>query len=209
MEYFNEKTAEQLTLVAIFKAKAGRGNALKQALMALIDKTRAEKGAVSYHLYEDREDAKCFIFHEIWANEELWKKHMQSDHIKNMLTTTATLLNGEPQIQKMERSQASTPIIDKNALVLFAYNRAKAGKEEEWQKILEDLIPATLAEDGALHYELHRSKEDSRNFMFHETWQTVESWNEHMKAPHLIHLLKIIGNYTENGINVIKTRAID
>lgn len=208
MEFFNKKTAEQLTLVAIFKAKEGKTEALKKALMALIDKTRAEKGSVSYHLYEDREDAGRFIFHEIWENEALWKKHMQSEHINQLLASAGELFGEEPVIQRWERSLAPNPVIEPDSLVLFAYNRSLAGKENEWQKILEDLIEPTMAEKGALHYELHLSKDDLQDFMFHETWKTVDTWNDHMVAPHLVALLKIIDNYTVNGISVIKTKPI-
>ena len=54
-----------------------------------------------------------------------------------------------------------------------------------------------------------RSKDDPKDFMFHETWQTVEDWNAHMAAPHLISLVGILDQYTENGITVIKTKPID
>lgn len=208
MEYFNEKTAEQLTLVAMFKAKPGKREVLKKTLVSLVDKTRAEEGSVSYHLYEDREDADRFVFHEIWANEILWKKHMQSRHIADLLAVAGELFCEEPVIQCWERSVAPNPVILPDSLVLFAYNRSLPGKEKEWQKILEDLIAPTIAEKGALHYELHISKENPLDFMFHETWQTVESWNDHMVAPHLISLLGIINDYTVNGITVIKTRPI-
>lgn len=209
MEYFNKKTADQLTLVAIFKAKSGKRETLKKALVSLIDKTRLEEGSVSYHLYEDRENTDCFIFHEIWENETLWKKHMKSEHICNLLASAGDLFAEEPRIQRWERSVASNPVIEPGSLVLFAYNQALPGTEKEWQKILEDLIAPTLAEKGALHYELHLSKDNPLDFMFHETWQTVEAWNDHMAASHLIALLKIIGDYTVNGISVIKTKPID
>lgn len=208
MEYFNKETAEQLTLVAIFKAKKGKRETLKQALMSLIDKTRAEEGSVSYHLYEDREDADRFVFHEIWANEALWKQHMQSEHICKLLAAAGDLFGEEPVIQRWERSIAPSPVIEPDSLVLFAYNRSLPGKEKKWQKILEDLLAPTMAEKGALHYELHISKDDPRDFMFHETWQTVESWNDHMAAPHLTALLEIISNYTVNGISVVKTKPV-
>ena len=78
MNYFTSKTAEQLTLVSISHAREGKAGELKKACLDLIEKTRQEEGAISYHLYEDREDPCQFIFHEIWANEELWKKHTQS-----------------------------------------------------------------------------------------------------------------------------------
>ena len=96
-----------------------------------------------------------------------------------------------------------------DSLVLFAYNRNKGNTEKEWQKILEDLIAPTLAEKGALHYELHVSKDDPKDFMFHETWQTFEDWIAHMAAPLLISLVGILDRYTENGITVIKTKPID
>ena len=57
--------------------------------------------------------------------------------------------------------------------------------------------------------QLHVSKDDPKDFMFHETWQTVEDWNAHMAAPHLISLVGILDQYTENGITVIKTKPID
>lgn len=207
MSYFNSKTAEQLCLVAIFEAQSGKKEELKKRFLSLIDKTRNEEGCISYHLYEDRENPDRFLFHEIWENEALWKKHMASAHIQELLATST--LYKEPVIQQWERSEAPDPVIEKDSLVLFAYNRAQSGKEKKWQKILEDLIAPTLAEKGALHYELHVSKTDPLDFMFHETWQTTESWNDHMAAPHLTALLEIIQDYTTGGISVIKTKPLN
>lgn len=207
--YFNEQTAKELTLVATLRAQKEKINDLRQALLSLMDKTRAEEGSVTYHLYADRDDPQNFIFHETWASQELWEKHMESPHIKSFFAGADALLDGEPTMYRLERSLAPAPVIDKEALVLFAYNRVKAGKEQAWQKILEDLIEPTLAENGCLHYELHRDREDVRNFMFHESWKTVEAWNDHMQAGHLKALLKIIDDYTEYGIKVVKAQVLD
>ena len=207
--YFNEQTAKELTLVDTLRAQKEKINDLRQALLSLMDKTRAEEGSVTYHLYADRDDPQNFIFHETWASQELWEKHMESPHIKGFFAGADSLLDGEPTMYRLERSLAPAPVIDKEALVLFAYNRVKAGKEQAWQKILEDLIEPTLAENGCLHYELHRDREDARNFMFHESWKTVEAWNDHMQAGHLKALLKIIDDYTEYGIKVVKAQVLD
>lgn len=207
--YFNEQTAQQLTLVAKIKAKAGQEEQAKEELLKLIPPTRQEEGCISYHLYVDTENPDLFIFHEIWASEELWKKHIESNHFKAFADQISHLVDGNIVIEKWERSMAPAPVIDKNGLVLFAYNRALAGKEKEWAQILTDLIAPTMAEEGALHYELHINREDSNVFMFHETWATVESWHKHMDAKHLIDLLEIIKDYTVNGITVIKTQVID
>ena len=45
--------------------------------------------------------------------------------------------------------------------------------------------------------------------MFHESWKTVEAWNDHMQAGHLKALLKIIDDYTEYGIKVVKAQVLD
>ncbi len=209
MNYFNDKTAEQLTLVAIFHAKEGLTEKLKKACLDLIGKTRAEEGCISYHLYEDREDPRQFIFHEIWANEERLKKHRESEHLRQFHALKDKLTDRATVIQRWERSEAPAPVIEKDSLVLFAYNSNKGQTTREWQKILEDLIAPTLAEKGALHYELHLSKENPNDFMFHETWRTVEDWNNHMAAPHLQSLLEIIDKHTVNGITVIKAKPVN
>ena len=143
MNYFTSKTAEQLTLVSISHAREGKAGELKKACLDLIEKTRQEEGAISYHLYEDREDPCQFIFHEIWANEELWKKHTQSEHLQAFRARRDELTDRKPVLQRWERSEAPNPVIVPDSLVLFAYNRNKGNNEKEWQKILEDLIAPT------------------------------------------------------------------
>lgn len=49
MNYFTSKTAEQLTLVSISHAREGKAGELKKACLDLIEKTRQEEGAISYH----------------------------------------------------------------------------------------------------------------------------------------------------------------
>lgn len=209
MNYFTSKTAEQLTLVSISHAREGKAGELKKDLSRPHRKDPSGRRSYQLPLYEDREDPCQFIFHEIWANEELWKKHTQSEHLQAFGPCRDELTDRKPVLQRWERSEAPNPVIVPDSLVLFAYNRNKGNTEKEWQKILEDLIAPTLAEKGALHYELHVSKDDPKDFMFHETWQTVEDWNAHMAAPHLISLVGILDRYTENGITVIKTKPID
>lgn len=209
MNYFTSKTAEQLTLVSISHAREGKAGELKKACLDLIEKTRQEEGAISYHLYEDREDPCQFIFHEIWANEELWKKHTQSEHLQAFRARRDELTDRKPVLQRWERSEAPNPVIVPDSLVLFAYNRNKGNTEKEWQKILEDLIAPTLAEKGALHYELHVSKDDPKDFMFSRNLADCRRLERSHGSPHLISLVGILDRYTENGITVIKTKPID
>lgn len=207
--YFNKKTAQQLTLVAVFKAKEGESKNLREVLEALIPSTRAEEGCVSYHLYKDIENEGTYVFHETWSSEAAWLKHMEQPHLKDALVAITPILAEDANLGKFERSDAPNPISKKGMLVLFAYNHCKKGVEAKWQKILEDLIEPTMAEKGAMHYELHKDLVDSCTFMFHETWETVESWNNHMNAKHLVDFLKIMDDYATGGIELIKAEIID
>lgn len=206
--YFNEKTSEQLTLVAVLKSLPGKSQELLPLLESLIASTRTEVGCENYHLYRDIENPNVFVFHETWSSEAAWLKHMAQPHLTEVLAAATPLFAEEPKINKYERSVAPAPRSEKGMLVLFAYNHCKKGVEAEWQKILEALIAPTLSEKGAMHYELHKDRENPQTFLFHETWETVELWNDHMNAPHLVDFLKIMENYATGGIELIKAEII-
>jgi quinol monooxygenase YgiN len=44
---------------------------------------------------------------------------------------------------------------------------------------------ATLAEEGCINYDMHRSVEDLGPIMFHENWTSRPLWERHMESPHL------------------------
>ncbi|MEF3047844.1 putative quinol monooxygenase [Pseudotabrizicola sp. L79] len=47
------------------------------------------------------------------------------------------------------------------------------------------LVPITRAEPGCINYDLHQNNDDPTHFTFFENWETRESWETHMKAPHI------------------------
>jgi quinol monooxygenase YgiN len=70
-------------------------------------------------------------------------------------------------------------------LTIVAHIHAEPGREDLVRAELERLIPITRAERGCLLYDLHLDREDPRHFMFYETWESRELWQDHMNAPHL------------------------
>jgi quinol monooxygenase YgiN len=70
-------------------------------------------------------------------------------------------------------------------LVVVAYIKAKAGREEEVERALLDVVAPTRAEQGCINYDLHRSSEDPSLFLFHETWASREALDRHFETPHL------------------------
>lgn len=71
-----------LKVIAHIHAKPGHEDELRAGLEELVAPTRAEKGCVQYDLFRDSEDPCHFIFDEMWESHELWRAHINSDHIK-------------------------------------------------------------------------------------------------------------------------------
>ncbi len=71
------------------------------------------------------------------------------------------------------------------ALTVIAKLKAKPGAEEELYQACRKLIAPTLAEEGCINYDMHRSIEEPGTIMFYENWTTRPLWEQHMEAPHL------------------------
>ncbi len=70
-------------------------------------------------------------------------------------------------------------------LAIVANIHANPDKIDLVKAELKKLIPVTRAEKGCIQYDLHQDNENSTHFMFYENWESRESWQIHMKAPHL------------------------
>lgn len=70
-------------------------------------------------------------------------------------------------------------------LTIVARITAKPGVEAELETELRKLIPPTREEAGCVQYDLHRSLEDPRVFLFFENWETKPQLDTHMNTEHL------------------------
>lgn len=78
----------QLTIVANIFAKQDHIELLKTELTKLIEVTRQEAGCVNYDLHQDNDNPAHFMFYENWASRDLWRTHMDSEHLKAYLAAT-------------------------------------------------------------------------------------------------------------------------
>jgi quinol monooxygenase YgiN len=77
-----------LTIVANIKAKADKIELVKTELLKLIDVTRAEQGCISYELHRDNDNSAHFMFYETWQTRELWRVHMENQHLADFVAAT-------------------------------------------------------------------------------------------------------------------------
>ena len=70
-------------------------------------------------------------------------------------------------------------------LTIIAKLKAKSGAEEQLFEECRKLVAPTLAEEGCINYDMHRSVEDPGLIMFYENWTNRPLWERHMESPHL------------------------
>jgi len=96
-------SSKNITVVATFQAKPGKEAELKQTLIGLIAPTRREAGCINYDLHILPEDPAKFLFHENWTSKAHLDTHLQSAHIKALLSRMDGLCTAIPEIRIWER----------------------------------------------------------------------------------------------------------
>ena len=71
----------QLPMIVKFEVKKGMESLVKEELLKMVEITLKEDGCVAYDLYQDAEDPTVFMFYEVWATYDAWKKHDQMPHV--------------------------------------------------------------------------------------------------------------------------------
>jgi quinol monooxygenase YgiN len=93
---------EKLTVVARITAKPGREDEVKQALLANVAPTRAERGCIDYDLHQSHQDPAVFLFYENWESQKDLDAHSQSPHIQALRARAADLF-AEPVLIELFR----------------------------------------------------------------------------------------------------------
>jgi quinol monooxygenase YgiN len=74
-------SAEQISLLALIKAKPGKEEELKKELMGILAPTRSEEGCINYTMHTDPQDPSLIMFYENWASQAALDKHLATPHI--------------------------------------------------------------------------------------------------------------------------------
>ncbi len=71
-------------------------------------------------------------------------------------------------------------------ITIVATLRAKAEYRETVLATLQELVKASLQEDGCKEYRLHVSANNPLEFLFYETWKSKEAIDAHTQTPHFL-----------------------
>ena len=92
-----------LTVVAVLRAKPGKEEALREALLNLVEPTRAEAGCVQYDLHRSTENPGEFVFFEKWVDRAALDEHSQKPHLQAFRARREELLSEPSEIRTYSR----------------------------------------------------------------------------------------------------------
>jgi quinol monooxygenase YgiN len=93
-------------------------------------------------------------------------------------------------------------------LTIVAKITAKPGAEGRLESELRKLVSPTRSEDGCVQYDLHRSLEDPRVFLFFENWSSAPHLEAHMNTDHLLAFQRKAGDLVDE-MELLRMERID
>ena len=88
----------KVTVIAYHRAKPGKEQALRDALLAVCAPTRAEKGCINYDLHASPDKPGVLVFLENWESKADLDAHLASPHIDAFRAIAPDLLAEPPDI---------------------------------------------------------------------------------------------------------------
>ncbi len=93
----------QVTVIAYHRAKPGKEQELREALLAVCAPTRKEKGCINYDLHVSPDDPAVLVFHENWTSKAALDAHLHSPHIDVFRRRAPDLLAEPPKLTLWSR----------------------------------------------------------------------------------------------------------
>lgn len=87
--------ADKLVSIAVLKAKAGMGEALRRELQTLVAPTRREPGNLDYVLFELKDEPGTFYMREAFVSQAALDAHCATDYFQ-AFASRADVLLAEP-----------------------------------------------------------------------------------------------------------------
>ncbi len=81
-----------LVSIAVLIAREGQQQALKQALLALVEPTRAEPGNLDYVLFENRDEPGTFYMREAFRDQAALDAHFSMPYFQRFAAASDALL---------------------------------------------------------------------------------------------------------------------
>ncbi len=88
-------------VIAKHRAKPGRADAYEKRMLADLEDTRAEPGALQFHIHRDRFDRNLFVIYEVWRDVKALREHFEKPYVRRFVADSAEYIEGDMQVQWM------------------------------------------------------------------------------------------------------------
>ncbi len=86
-------------VIAKHRARPGKADAYEKRMLADIPNTRAEPGALQFHIHRDRSDPNLFVVYEIWKDRDALLKHFEMPYVKKFVADAAEYVAGDMEVE--------------------------------------------------------------------------------------------------------------
>jgi quinol monooxygenase YgiN len=93
---------KKVTVLARFKAKKGKEEELRQAIMACVAPTRAEAGCINYDLHQLADDKGDLILYENWVSKKILEEHLEMPYLVKLKAQAGELCSEPIEITLWE-----------------------------------------------------------------------------------------------------------
>ena len=68
-------------------------------MLADLEYTRAEPGALQFHIHRDRFDPNVFVIYEVWKDLGALRRHFDMPYVRQFVTDSADYVDGNMEVQ--------------------------------------------------------------------------------------------------------------
>jgi quinol monooxygenase YgiN len=86
-------------VIARHRALPGRADAYERRMLADLESTRDEPGALQFHVHRDRFDRSVFVIYEVWRDVAALRTHFDTPYVKRFVTDSADYIAGDMDVQ--------------------------------------------------------------------------------------------------------------
>jgi quinol monooxygenase YgiN len=86
-------------LIAMHRARPDRADAYQQRMLADLEKTRSEPGALQFHIHRDRFDPNLFVIYEVWKDIAALREHFDKPFVRQFVEDAAEYVDSNMEVQ--------------------------------------------------------------------------------------------------------------
>jgi quinol monooxygenase YgiN len=86
-------------VIAKHRAKPGKADAYERRMLADLGRTRAEPGALQFHIHRDRSDPDLFVLYEVWRDVRALREHFAQPYVQQFVKDSAEYIEGDMEVQ--------------------------------------------------------------------------------------------------------------